>query len=181
MNKQLYHYGVKGMKWGVRRYKEDSRPKVVRREIDDIKTYSKNGVEVSFSRRPTPLIVRSLSKVSKKMRDNVDRSDIMSINVKGEKVGDLQLYRESKKSINVVWVSVDKQYEGNGYGEAAMKAVIKYAKDTNCETVTLEVPGISPGAKHIYEKLGFESGKRISNDDDSWGGLTEMKLKLYRD
>ena len=30
----------------------------------------------------------------------------------------------------------------------------------------------------IYEKLGFKAEKLISDEDDVWGGLTSMKLKL---
>ena len=44
--------------------------------------------------------------------------------------------------------------------------------------MTLEVPGNSPDARHIYEKLGFVAQEQISGDDDIWGGLTSMKLDL---
>ena len=47
------------------------------------------------------------------------------------------------------------------------------------EQVTLEVPGTSPNARHIYEKLVFEAVEVISDEDDAWGGLTRMKLKLH--
>ena len=178
---EIYHYGVKGMKWGVRRAdKETPKSNTKRNELDDIKVYTKKGVQVSLSRGPTPLITRMLSKISPKMRENVNNSDIMNLEVNGKHVGDLQLYRESRKSINVVWVSVESKYEGNGYGSAAMRAVIDYAKKTGCEQVTLEVPGISPNARHIYESLGFKAGNKISDDDDMWGGLTEMKLDLNK-
>jgi ribosomal protein S18 acetylase RimI-like enzyme len=48
--------------------------------------------------------------------------------------------------------------------------------------VTLEVPGNSPDARHIYTKLGFKvvkeaTAKEIKNDP-VWGGLTDMKLDL---
>lgn len=44
--------------------------------------------------------------------------------------------------------------------------------------LTLEVPGISPDARHIYEKQGFEVVGQISDEDDVWGGLTSMKKNL---
>lgn len=48
-----------------------------------------------------------------------------------------------------------------------------------CKQVTLEVPGVSPNARHIYEKLGFKStGEVIGDDDDICGGLTKMRLEL---
>lgn len=40
------------------------------------------------------------------------------------------------------------------------------------------VPGISPDARHIYEKQGFEVVGQISDEDDVWGGLTAMKKNL---
>ena len=90
----------------------------------------------------------------------------------------MQLYRENPKSINVVWVSVDSKHEGNGYATTVMKAVVDHAKKQNLDTVTLEVPGISPNARHIYESIGFKAKGKISDDDDSWGGLTAMELNL---
>ena len=80
------------------------------------------------------------------------------------------------KSINVV-----QKYEGNGYGKTVMQAVKDHAKKLGLEKVTLEVPGISPNARHIYESLGFKSKGQISDDDDSWGGLTAMELDLTKE
>ena len=43
------------------------------------------------------------------------------------------------------------------------------------------VKGMKWGVRHKrkYEKLGFEAGEVISDEDDAWGGLTSMKLKLH--
>lgn len=60
-----------------------------------------------------------------------------------------------------------------------MKAVAKYAKSTGCKQVTLEVPGISPNARHIYEKIGFKpTGETLGERGDMWDGLTKMRLDL---
>ena len=59
-----------------------------------------------------------------------------------------------------------------------MSGVVKYAKQEKFKQITLEVPGDSPDARHIYEKLGFKATKVISDEDDVWGGLTQMILKL---
>lgn len=183
---ELKHYGIKGMKWGVRRFQNtdgsltDAGRKRYQDSIADTKVYTKKGVEVTLRKQPTPLIARSIQKLSKSARDNAERSDFVDITVGGKKVGDLQLYKESPKSINVVWVSVDSKYEGNGYGKTVMQAVKDHAKKLGLEKVTLEVPGISPNARHIYESLGFKAKGQISDDDDSWGGLTAMELDLTK-
>lgn len=46
-----------------------------------------------------------------------------------------------------------------------MQAVVDHAKKQGLEKVTLEVPGISPNARHIYESLGFEATKVLSEND----------------
>lgn len=58
-----------------------------------------------------------------------------------------------------------------------MDWTIKTSKKNGNKQITLEVPGNSPDARHIYEKNGFVAGKSIS-EDDVWGGLTKMKRKL---
>lgn len=119
-------------------------------------------------------------KHNKKLSERVDKSLLCTVKRNGKDIGDLELYQESPDSINVVWLMIEKGNEGHGFGTAAMKATIKYAKETSCKQVTLEVPGNSPNARHIYEKLGFkDTGESILGDeDDYWGGLTRMRLDL---
>ena len=183
---EIKHHGIKGQKWGVRRFQNkdgsltaDGRKRYAD-SIADTKVYTKKGVEVTLRKQPTPLLAKSIQKLSKSARENAERSDFVDITVGGKRVGDLQLYRESPKSINVVWVSVDPKYEGNGYGKTVMQAVKDHAKKLGLEKVTLEVPGISPNARHIYESLGFKAKGQISDDDDAWGGLTAMELDLTK-
>ena len=186
INNNLQHHGIKGQKWGVRRFQNKDgslTPEGRDRYADsiaDTKVYTKKGVEVVLRKQPTSMIAKMVSKLSKSARDNMERSDFVDITVNGKRVGDLQLYRENPKSINVVWVSVDQKHEGNGYGGAVMRAVIDHANKLNMDTVTLEVPGISPNARHIYESIGFKAKGQISDDDDAWGGLTAMELDLKK-
>lgn len=185
-NNELTHWGIKGQKWGVRRYQNKDgslTPAGKERYADsmaDTKVYTKKGVELTLRKQPTSLIAASIQKLSKSARDNADRSDFMDIKVGNERVGDLQLYKENPKSLNVVWVSIDPKHEGNGYGKTVMQAVVDHAKKHNLDKVTLEVPGISPNARHIYESIGFEAKGLISDEDDSWGGLTAMELNLKK-
>lgn len=183
---ELYHHGIKGQRWGVRRTQKQlghDRTKSKfdhANELDKVVMTTKSGETLSLTRNPTPAFTRFLGRHSKKVQETLRNSDIMRItNKKGENVGELQLYKESPDSINVVWVGVDKKHEGKGYGSATMKAVTEYARQTNCKSVTLEVPGTSPNARHIYEKLGFKAEETPFTDtDDVWGGLTRMRLDL---
>ena len=165
----LAHFGIKGQRWGVRHgppypLNADKKPR--------------NKSKVSFEAVPTPAFTKFLSKVFPGMKDNMEKDKQFSINVDGKRVGDCEIFKESKDSLNVVWVGVDKSERGKGYATATMKGIIEYAKKDKCKQVTLEVPGNSPDARHIYEKLGFKALDKISDDDDVWGGLTKMKLIL---
>lgn len=164
----LEHYGVKGMRWGVRKVKPQS---------ISLSAKTKSGETLTLQGDKTPLLAKAIAAVSKKVASEIEKNDNITIrDGEGKKVGDLQLYRESKDSMNIVWVGIDNKHEGKGYGQAAMKSAIDYAKEKKLKTVTLEVPGISPNARHIYEKLGFKSGK--TNKSDVWGDLTDMKLEI---
>lgn len=183
---ELYHHGIKGQKWGRRRYQNKDgslTPEGRKRYADsiaDTKVYTKKGVAVTLRKQPTSLISQAINKLSKSARENTTRSDFLDVTVEGKRVGDLQLFKEDPKSLNVVWVSIDPKYEGNGYGQTVMRAVVDHAKKQNLDRVTLEVPGISPNARHIYESIGFKAKGLISDEDDAWGGLTAMELDLRK-
>lgn len=60
-----------------------------------------------------------------------------------------------------------------------MDYTIGYAEKNGYKTMTLEVPGSSNDARHIYEKHGFEVDRsRKGTNDDIWDGLTAMKRKM---
>jgi GNAT superfamily N-acetyltransferase len=169
----LAQFGVKGMHWGIRRdIKSGAEP------IASVKT-SKGGT-LSFKPDQTPLLGRLLGSVSSSFREKIKKSDSYALqDSDGKQVGDLSLFKESPTSMNVVWVEVNPKSRGKGYATAAMKGAINQAKKQGLKTVTLEVPGNAPDARHIYEKLGFKDDGRHEGDaGDIWGGLTGMTLKL---
>lgn len=168
----IEHFGVKGMKWGVRKKPETT-------NTDRVIT-TKDGSTLRLTKDKTPALAKLIAKMSPKVRKLLEDSENMTIkDSKGKTVGEMQLYKEREDSLNVVWVGVRNKERGKGYASAAMKAAVQFAKENNMKQVTLEVPGDSPDALHIYEKMGFKKGKQISDGDDSvWGGLTEMTLTL---
>ena len=169
---ELQHSGVKGMKWGVRKglTKERTESRV---------TETANGSKLTLSGDRTPAMGKFLARMSPKIQKEVNNTSSFKLeNSSGDKVGEMLLYKESKSALNVVWVDVNSKHQGKGYATAAMKAAVQFAESEKLSKVTLEVPGSSPDARHIYEKLGFKDKGSISEKDDVWGGLTKMELDL---
>ncbi len=98
----------------------------------------------------------------------------------GKNIGSLDLTEISGNELNVMWIEVDEKYRGHGYAQRVLNWVIQFAKDKGYKVLTLEVPGISPDARHIYEKLGFKEVRQITSPDEDtyWGGLVGMRLML---
>lgn len=205
MTDYLYHHGIKGMKWGVKNgppyplNKDDYsraeriaankvRARSSKREQYDVDKHrafdetviakTKHGEDVQITSVPSSRIVKFLAAHNRKMRTEAEKTRNYTISASGKRVGDLQLYKESNESMNVVWVGIDDSARGKGYATAVMIGAIEQARRAGCTQVTLEVPGSSPDARHIYEKLGFVAQEQISSDDDMWGGLTSMRLDI---
>ena len=176
INGIVQHHGVKGMKWGVRHD--------VKQTSESHTFTTSKGETASLEGMKTPIIARGIAHLSSSFREKIRTSDAYTIkNAQGKSVGELYTRKdpEEKNAMNVVWVETGGKHKGKGYATGAMKKAIDIAKKEHRDKVTLEVPGISPDARHIYEKLGFKDmgGYKNYNPRDMWGGLTRMELDLH--
>lgn len=169
----LYHFGVKGMKWGQRKSKQNT-------ESYSFKT--KSGEKLTLQRYKTPKITKAISRISPSVKKNVEKTHHYALkNDKGKTVGDWQMYRKSKDEMNITWGSVNKKYQGRGYMSAMIKQGEKIAKQKGASKMTGEVVGNSPDMLHIAtKKQGYIVKGQIKTQDvlDTWGGLTLIEKKL---
>lgn len=201
----LYHHGIKGQKWGVRRFQNangsltnagrsryldgdgsltkagkspynhgnNSNPKPV--------VLHKKGESVELHQNPKSATAKFLAKLIPSLKDAQNRyKDYTVCDRTGNKIGNMSTNLDPDGSLNIVWLGINSKHEGNGHGQSAMRTIIDVAKKQGIKKITLEVPTTSPNARHIYEKLGFKGTgeKMLGDEDDVWGGLTKMALKL---
>ena len=82
-SEELYHHGIKGQKWGVRKYQnKDGSLTPAGRErykdsIADTKVYTKKGVAVTLKKQKTPLLAKGIQKVSSKAKKKKLRNQIL--------------------------------------------------------------------------------------------------------
>lgn len=177
---ELYHHGVKGQKWGIQNgppYPLDD-PLLPGKKIYQLNEKTKTGISVNMTQRRTTKMQSVLSRLFPSIKEQMLKDKQFDIIVDGQRIGEVEIFKESKDSLNVVWVGVDQTKRGLGYASAAMNGIVRFAKHEDFKQITLEVPGNSPDAKHIYEKIGFVETEKLTSEDDVWGGLTQMVLKI---
>lgn len=188
IDEALAHYGIKGMKWGVRK-DDGSKPRSARRQrYDDLRSRpletmsvkTRNGVLINIEETREPKITSFILSFSKTAMKEVQSSRSFDLKVDGKNVGTASFSWRSSTEMNLTWLTVNKFEQGKGYGTAVFDAAVQYAKKGGARKLTLEVPGDAPNARHIYEKQGFVAGKQITPSNDAWGGLTEMSLDLRK-
>lgn len=173
----LEHFGVKGMRWGTRKA-YDRVDNLTGLGPDKIQKVTKSGDVITLEKSPPNGFDKTMAKLSQKYVDAYNHGASLTIlDSSGKKVGVASVEKRSDDELYLNWLGVDKSARGKGYASAAMKAAEEYGSQSGFKKMTLEVPGESPDARHIYEKLGFKVVKEAAeaDKDDIWGGLTEME------
>lgn len=172
----LAHHGILGMKWGIRRFQNEDgslTPAGKKRYANMDYVSTKNKETLTLARRnPVKPIFKNPD--GEKSVKNTDAD--FDIYANGKKVGDLML-EDHGDELYVNWIGIKSSQRGKGYASSVMEYVVQYGQKNGYKYATLEVPGTSPDAKHVYEKTGFKENG-FESEDDVWGGLTKMKRKL---
>lgn len=190
----LAHYGIKGMKWGVRKdgksqgfqYGKETRAHTNKHGIKvrdkSYTTTLKNGDKLILSGDKSPAMARMLARISPKIRESqMKYSSFTILDKHGKKIGTSSIAREGNTTLYLDWIHINEAHRSHGYGTAVIGAAVEAAKKEGIEHIYLDVPGISPDARHIYEKLGFKvTNQKTKNSNDIWGGLTTMELQVNR-
>lgn len=177
----LAHFGVKGMRWGIRK-DQPPKEKIQSFVTEPITRTTKNGDQFTLTpvNKNDGRFMQAMGRKFPRYRKMIENSAIMDIKDKnGKTIGNAQIWRKSKDELNLVWLDIEQSNRGQGYATAVMMAAKDLGGGHGFKKLTLEVPGISPDARHIYEKQGFKVVKEPNalQKKDIWGGLTHMEYR----
>lgn len=90
-------------------------------------------------------------------------------------VGFMLLEEDMEEELLILWrIMIAPEYEGRGFGTAAVELLIRYARDSGLyRALDLDFAPDNVHARHIYDKLGFQPTGVISH------GSVEMRLSLF--
>ena len=79
-------------------------------------------------------------------------------------------------------IAVDQDYRGRGIGSQLLRRIIDYARDNGFESVRLDVIDTNPGARRLYERVGFIAVREDKFPYLRWllgfGGATTMQFPI---
>ncbi|WP_369899612.1 GNAT family N-acetyltransferase [Bacillus manliponensis] len=106
-----------------------------------------------------PAVAVSLAKVYiKPDGDHVEYIPLAIYNQ--DKIIGFIMHAFEKNTSDMYWINgflIDKKYQGNGYGKAALKEMVKWITDqfSRCEEIRLTVHKENVKAKRLYKNFGF--------------------------
>lgn len=180
----LTHFGVKGMKWGVRKNRAPSAGKLRAQNLtslgpDKVVRKTKTGETMTLQKMPPTKLHRILARLSKKYTDSYTKGASFEIKgSNGKVIGGADVVRISKDELYLNLINIEPSQRGKGYATEVLKAAKTYGKKVGVKDIVLDVPASAKDAIHIYTKLGFKPNGKNSDDPNPAVSLIGMSYKV---
>lgn len=167
----LCHYGVSGMKWGVRRYRTNDNKLTYEGIIRD------RTVKANKTRDDVNSIINSMSKKDKKLLNIGKNEEYLAkeecqfvvkrflYNCEYKPISFLDLLRNGDDLAVVIGTHSGKQYRGKGYSTKLITRGMNWTNKNKDKwnNVTWSARTNNGSSKHLAEKFGFKLNKETSN------------------
>ena len=190
----IRHYGVKGMRWGVRRYqnKDGSLTEAGKRRAADANAKSsifgtaqpysiktRSGESISVQPLKPPSTARKIWDAlmgtgNTEMGTRGDANYTLS-DSSGNKIGQLSLISKSANVAYIDWITVDEKHRGKGYATDVLNDLIGKARDSGYSRIELNA---LKKPRPLYERLGFTYRDR--SNDSIIARISEFELGTKR-
>lgn len=147
----LEHHGVKGMKWGHRRFQNED-GSLTPAGKERYRAITGNNLTLLESKRSPGNYV---------------------ITKDGRKIGQSIVDDYSDGHSHIDWLGINPKERRKGYGKEALDMITQDLIQRGSKYATLDAAGLDPAARHIYEKAGFKAVEKF--DSELWDDLILMR------